>query len=103
MGNAKESRLFRLRKSFPYLYLFNKSKYSGTPVTQTLKGNKQQCELAVNSSYRVNFSEILIKGREIEFELFKFELSSAVVRLRGTSRLQKIISKERALIHILIL
>ena len=57
----------------------------------------------MNSSYRVNFSEILIKGREIEFELFKFELSSAVVRLRGTSRLQKIISKERALIHILIL
>ena len=72
-------------------------------ATWTLKGNKQQGELAVNSSYRVNFSEILIKGREIEFELFKFELSSAVVRLRGTSRLQKIISKERALIHILIL
>ena len=57
----------------------------------------------MNSSYRVNFSEILIKGREIEFELFKFKLSSAVVSLHGTSHLQKIISKECARIHMLIL
>ena len=36
--------------------------YCRTPVTRTLKGNQKMFELAGNSSYRVNFSEILIRG-----------------------------------------
>ena len=41
-------------------------KYFRSPVTQTLKGNEKQFELVGNSRYiGLNFSEILIKGKEI--------------------------------------
>ena len=39
--------------------------YSRTPVTRTLKGNEKQFELAGIRVIGVNFSEILIKGKEI--------------------------------------
>ena len=46
--------------------LRRKNNYNRAPVTQILKGNEKQFELARNSSYGVNFSEInKVKGREI--------------------------------------
>ena len=42
---------------------------SKTHVTPTLKRNEKQFELAGNSSYWGNFSEILIKGKEIWVQL----------------------------------
>ena len=48
------------------LNLRRKNNYNRAPVTQILKGNEKQFELARNSSYGVNFSEInKVKGREI--------------------------------------
>ena len=43
--------------------------YSRTPVARTLKGNKKQFESEGTRILRVNFSEILIKGKKIQFEL----------------------------------
>ena len=42
---------------------------SRTPVTRTLKGDEKEFEFAGIRIIGVNFSEILIKGREIKFEL----------------------------------
>ena len=50
--------------------LQRKNNYNRAPVTQILKGNEKQFELARNSSYGVNFSEInIVKRREIQFKL----------------------------------
>ena len=51
--------------------------HSKTPVTWTLKGNEKQFELAEIWVIGVNFSEVLIKGRDQvseEFELSEFKL-----------------------------
>ena len=51
--------------------------HSRTPVTWTLKGNEKQFELAGIWVIGVNFSEVLIKGRDQvseEFELSEFKL-----------------------------
>ena len=55
--------------------------YSRTPVTQTLKGNEKQSELAGNSSYWGKFQCNFDQGKgnlvqfSREFELSEFELS----------------------------
>ena len=48
------------------------TKYSRTPVTWTLKGNKKQFELVGNWVIGVNFNEILMKGKQILFVLSRF-------------------------------
>ena len=53
-------------------------KYSGTPVTRTLKGNEKQFELARNSNYRGTFQGNFYEGKgnlvrvSREFELSRF-------------------------------
>lgn len=45
--------------------------YSRIPVTGTVEGNEKQFVLVGNLSYqgKINFHEMLIKGKEIYFEL----------------------------------
>ena len=66
------------------------SMYSRTPVTQTLKGNKKQFELAGNSSYRGKFQWNFIKGKEILFKLAR-NSSYLSLRYRGSCRMDSLL------------